>query len=62
MAQITSAMAAKHLKKLNDQRISLLSMEKKAKEFTAAIQEDIETVRPAYDYAVTQKELAVLDA
>lgn len=62
MAQITSAMAAKHLKKLNDQRDSLLSMEKKAKVFTAAIQEDIETVRPAYDYATAQKELTILDA
>lgn len=61
MAQITSAMAAKHLKKLNDQRDSLLSMEKKAKVFTAAIQEDIETVRPAYDYAAAQKELTALD-
>lgn len=48
MAQITSAMAAKHLKKLNDQRDSLLSMEKKTKVFPAAIQEDLETVRPAY--------------
>ena len=62
MAQVTSAMAAKHLKKLNDQRDTLLAMEKKAKVFTAAIQEDIETVRPAYDYAATQKEIAVLDA
>ena len=62
MAQITSAMAAKHLKKLNDQRDALLAREKKAKVFTAAIQEDIETVRPAYDYAATQKEIAVLDA
>lgn len=61
MAQVTSAMAAKHLKKLNDQRDSLLSMEKKAKVFTAAIQEDIETVRPAYDYAAAQKELTALD-
>jgi len=61
MAQITSTMAAKHLKKLNDQRDSLLSMERKAKVFTAAIQEDLETVRPVYDYATTQKELTVLD-
>ena len=45
--EITSAMAAKHLRKLNDQRNALLSMEQKAMVFTAAIQEDIETVRPA---------------
>lgn len=62
MAQVTSAMAAKHLKKLNDQREALLNMEKKSKVFTAAIQEDIEKVCPAYDYAATQKEIAVLDA
>jgi len=62
MAQITSAMAAKHLKKLNDQREALLNMEEKAKVFTAAIQEDVESVRPAYDYAATQKEIAGLDA
>ncbi|MBO7663735.1 MAG: hypothetical protein J6U01_10225 [Clostridia bacterium] len=62
MGQITSAMAAKHLKKLNDQRETLLYREQKAKAFTAAIQEDIESVRPAYDYAATQKEIAGLDA
>ena len=50
MAQITSAMAAKQLRKLNDRRDALLAMEKKSRTFTAAIQEDVESVRPAYDY------------
>lgn len=59
--KITSAMAAKHLRKLNDQRNALLNMEEKAKNFTAAIQEDIETVRPAYDYQATQEALKALD-
>lgn len=59
--EITSAMAAKHLRKLNDQRNALLSMEQKAMVFTAAIQEDIEKVRPAYDYGAVQEELNALD-
>ena len=59
--KMTSAQAAKELRKLNDQHEALLAMENKAREFTAAIQEDIEAVRPAYDYAARQKELAALE-
>jgi hypothetical protein len=55
-------MAAKLLRKLNDQRDALLAMEKKAKTFTAAIQEDIESVRPAYDYKATQDALLEIEA
>lgn len=55
-------MAAKQLRKLNDQRDALLAMEKKAKTFTAAIQEDIESVRPAYDYKATQDALLEIEA
>ncbi len=62
MNQVTSAMAAKLLRKLNDQRDALLAMEKKAKTFTAAIQEDIESVRPAYDYKATQDALLEIEA
>ena len=62
MSQITSAIAAKHLRKLNDQQNALLAMEKKARSFTAAIQEDVESVRPAYDYQATQKALVEIDA
>ena len=61
MAQITSAMAAKELRKLNDQRDALLSREERSRVFTAAIQEDIESVRPEYDYAKTQEELVEID-
>ena len=57
MAQITSSTAAKYLRKLNDRRNSLLAMEKKSRSFTAAIQEDVESVRPAYDYHATQRAL-----
>ena len=62
MAQITSAIAAKQLRKLNDQRDTLLAMEKKARTFTAAIQEDAESVRPAYDYKATQDALVEVEA
>ncbi len=57
MAQTTSAIAAKQLRKLNEQHDALLAMEKKAKNFTAAIQEDVESVRPAYDFQATQDAL-----
>ena len=62
MAQITSAIAAKQLRKLNDRRDALLAMEKKARAFTAAIQEDAESVRPAYDYKATQAALVEIEA
>lgn len=61
MAQITSAIAAKQLRKLNDQREALLAMERKARTFTAAIQEDAESVRPAYDYKETQDALSEVE-
>lgn len=59
--KMTSAAAAKELKRLNEQHDALIAMEKKSSEFIAAIQEDIETVRPAYDYAAVQKELTDLE-
>ena len=40
--KLISAMAAKELKKLNERHEALLSMERKAAEFVAAIQEDID--------------------
>ncbi len=61
MAQITSAIAAKQLRKLNDQRDALLAMEKKSRAFTAAIQEDVESVRPAYDFQATQDALVEIE-
>ena len=61
MTQITSAIAAKQLRKLNEQRESLLAREKKAKTFTVAIQEDVESVRPAYDFQATQDALVEVE-
>jgi len=58
---MTSAMAAKELKKLNERHEALISMERKSAEFVAAIQEDIETVRPEYDYGAVQEELGQIE-
>lgn len=59
--KMTSAQAAKEMRKLNDQHEALQAMETKSREFMAAIQEDIEKVRPEYDYEGTQRELAELE-
>lgn len=47
----TSAQANKLLKKLNDEYSALLDKEQRSRDFRAAMGEDIESVRPAYDYA-----------
>ena len=49
----TSAQANKLLKKLNDEYSALLHKEQRSRDFRAAMGEDIESVRPAYDYANT---------
>ena len=61
MAQITSAMAAKYLRKLNEEHDALLQKEKKSDTFTASVQEKIEDVRPEYDYAAVQLQLRDLE-
>lgn len=61
MARITSAMAAKQLKKLNEEHEALLRREKKTMTFTAAIQENKEEVRQEYDYGTTQEQLLELE-
>lgn len=57
----TSAQANKLLKKLNDEYSALLDKEQRSRDFRAAMGEDIESVRPAYDYAKTQVRLAELE-
>lgn len=57
----TSAQANKLLKKLNDEHAALLDRESRSKDFRAAMGEDVESVRPAYDYADTQNRLAELE-
>lgn len=59
--QMTSAQAAKEMRKLKDQHDALLTIEEKSREFVAAIQEDVEKVSPVYDYAGVQSELAEIE-
>lgn len=57
----TSAEAAKLLRKLNDEYTSLLGKESRTSSFLAAMGEDVESVRPKYDYSEVQRELADLE-
>ena len=57
----TSAEAAKLLRRLSEERDALLEQERQSASFVAAVSEDIESVRPAYDFAAVQKKLAELE-
>lgn len=57
----TSAEAGKLLKKLNDEHRSILLREINGKEFLAAVGEDVESVRPDYDFAKVQAELFAVE-
>lgn len=59
--QCTSAEAAKLLRKLNDELTNVFSMELQSREFSAALGEDVESVRPAYDYAAVQVKIGELE-
>lgn len=61
MAQMTSAEAAKLLKKLNDELYTVTYNEEQSKEFLAALGEDPETVRPEYDYSETSAKIDALE-
>lgn len=61
MAQITSAMAAKYLRKLNEEHDALLQKEKKSDTYTVSVQEKPEDVCPEYDYAAVQLQLRELE-
>ena len=58
---LTSAQAAKLLRKLNDEYNAILNREEMSRSFNAAMGEDPETVRPEYDYTKTQNELDALE-
>ena len=58
----TSAEAAKLLRKLNEEQTALKDKEDKSAVFIAAIEEDVESVRPAYKYEEVQEKLAALEA
>lgn len=53
----TSAEAGKLLKKLNDEQSSIILREQNGREFLAAVGEDLESVRPDYDFTETQNAL-----
>lgn len=57
----TSAEAAKLLRKLNEEHNNMKSEENLTKEFVAAVGEDIEEVRPTYNYSETQNKLNELE-
>lgn len=53
----TSAEAAKLLRLLNEEHDSLIVAENLGKSFVASVSEDVESVRPEYDYKDTQRRL-----
>ena len=57
----TSAEAAKLLRKLSEEQAALKERESKTATFVAAVDEDVESARPEYDYAGTQALLAQLE-
>ncbi len=59
--KITSAEAAKLLRKLNEELTSLQMHERDCRDFLAALGEDVESVRPEYDYAGTQERINELE-
>lgn len=56
----TSAEASKLLRQLNEDYISLCSHEAMSCEFLASLGEDVESVRPEYDFTATQTEMEKL--
>lgn len=57
----TSAEAAKMLKKVNEQIISIESKERRINQFEVGTNENIEDVRPKYDYVETSKQINELE-
>lgn len=56
LMKMTSAQTAKLLRQLNDELNTLQLREANTKSFLAAMGEDIESVRPKYDYAEMQEQ------
>lgn len=59
--KLTSAEANKILKKLQEDRMSLIRTEKDSMEFNASVNEDPESVRPEYNYQEIQEKKNELD-
>lgn len=60
--KMTSAQAAKLLRQLNESLKALQRREENTKTFLASLGEDIESVRPEYDYTAMQAEQAAIEA
>ena len=59
--KVTSSQAGKMLRKLEDDMDGILTNETNSRDFLASVGEDVESVRPAYDYAETQEKLVELE-
>lgn len=57
----TSAQANKLLRKLNEDYDALIVNERESYTFLASVGEDVESVRPEYDYTETQKQLQEIE-
>ncbi|MCI5554736.1 MAG: hypothetical protein MR378_07575 [Ruminococcus sp.] len=60
--KMTSAQAAKLLRQWNESLKALQRREENTKTFLASLGEDIESVRPKYDYAAMQAEQVAIEA
>lgn len=58
----TSAEAAKLLRKLNEEQAAMKEKEEKCAVFVASVGEDVESVRPAYDYDAIQDKLLEIES
>lgn len=61
MIKLTSQEANKILKQLKDKRDSILILETKSKDFIVASTEDVESVRPNYNFKETSERIADID-
>ena len=59
--KFTSAQANKYLRKLNDDYSALQKKEDLSKEFLVTLGENVETVRPEYDFLTTHGELTEIE-
>ena len=60
--KMTSSQSAKLLRQWNESLKALQRREENTKTFLASLGEDIESVRPEYDYASLPAELAAIEA
>ena len=58
---VTSAEVSKMLKKIQEEKSIVLAKERQSSVFNASLGEDVESVRPEYNYEETQKSLEFFD-